>query len=270
MNDMFSIGEFSKAAGLTVKTLRFYHEQSLLVPAFVDPETGYRYYRAAQIETARVIAYLRSVEFSVAEIRDLVRQPDDTALLEAMERQKNVLNESIKQNRAAVRSLEQNIAEERSAMAIAQAEGDPQEKTVPPILISGVRMRGHYSECGKGFAKIGRNFGRYICGTPFLLHYDMEYKEDDADFEACMPVKQSKTVDGINVRDLPGGHCVWLIHKGPYDQLGRSYARILKYIKDKGYQVIMPTREVYIKGPGMIFKGNPKNYLTEIQMLVQK
>ena len=28
----------------------------------------------------------------------------------------------------------------------------------------------------------------------------------------------------------------------------------------------LPTREVYVKGPGPIFKGNPKNYLTEIQL----
>ena len=28
-------------------------------------------------------------------------------------------------------------------------------------------------------------------------------------------------------------------------------------------------REVYLKGPGMIFKGNPKNYLTEIQLPVE-
>jgi DNA-binding transcriptional MerR regulator len=36
---MFTIGEFSKLSGLTVKTLRFYHEEGLLVPAFVDPDT---------------------------------------------------------------------------------------------------------------------------------------------------------------------------------------------------------------------------------------
>ncbi len=29
-------------------------------------------------------------------------------------------------------------------------------------------------------------------------------------------------------------------------------------LKDQGYDVVLPTREVYIKGPGMIFKGNPK------------
>jgi hypothetical protein len=33
--------------------------------------------------------------------------------------------------------------------------------------------------------------------------------------------------------------------------------------------VIRPTREIYYKGPGMIFRGNPKNYLTEIQMLIK-
>jgi len=33
--------------------------------------------------------------------------------------------------------------------------------------------------------------------------------------------------------------------------------------------VVTPTRAIYIKGPGMIFKGNPKKYLTEIQMVVK-
>jgi hypothetical protein len=32
----------------------------------------------------------------------------------------------------------------------------------------------------------------------------------------------------------------------------------------------MPTREVYLKGPGMIFKGNPKRYLTEIQVPIRE
>ena len=84
-----------------------------------------------------------------------------------------------------------------------------------------------------------------------------------------MPVRKGKAVEGISVRELPGGRCVSLLHKGPYEQLGRSYAKILTYLKDKGYECVLPTREVYLKGPGMIFKGNPKNYLTEIQMMVK-
>jgi hypothetical protein len=32
---------------------------------------------------------------------------------------------------------------------------------------------------------------------------------------------------------------------------------------------MQPTREIYLKGPGMIFKGNPENYLTEIQIMIE-
>ena len=84
-----------------------------------------------------------------------------------------------------------------------------------------------------------------------------------------MPVRKAKATDGIAVRELPGGRCVALMHKGPYNELGRSYAKILGFIKERGFEVVLPTREVYVKGPGMIFRGNPKNYLTEIQMVVK-
>ena len=72
----------------------------------------------------------------------------------------------------------------------------------------------------------------------------------------------------IRVRGLSAGRFVALSHKGPYDELGRSYAKILEYVKQRNYKIETPTREIYIKAPGMIFKGNPKNYLTEIQMLL--
>jgi effector-binding domain-containing protein len=71
-------------------------------------------------------------------------------------------------------------------------------------------------------------------------------------------------VNGVSVRTLPGARCLSLLHLGPYDQLGRSYERVLHEAKRREANLLLPTREVYVKGPGMIFKGNPKNYLTEI------
>jgi effector-binding domain-containing protein len=139
----------------------------------------------------------------------------------------------------------------------------------PTILIAAIRRKGRYADCGPSFAKIGKRFGRQISGIPLLLVYDTEFKEDDADYEACMPVRKGEPVDGISVRELPGGRCVSLLHKGPYDQLGRSYAKILEFIREKCYDITTPTREIYHKGPGMIFRGNPKNYLTEIQVFIK-
>jgi len=266
---MFTIGEFSKITGLTVKTLRFYHEQQVLVPALVDRETGYRYYDETQIQTARTIAQLRRMEFPLTEIREILQHgQDELRLFDAIERHKEVLQRKVKNFRAALRSLERFMSDERQATNMAQNAHEVAEKLLEPTLVAGVRMKGRYSDCGKGFAMIARTLGRHVCGPPFLLHYDTEYHDDDANFEACMPIRRPTGAGDLTLREIPGGRCVALVFAGPYDQLGHSYAKLLTYIKMQKYNIAIPTREVYLKGPGMIFKGNPTNYLTEIQFLI--
>ena len=267
---MFSIGEFSKITGLTVKTLRFYHEQGLLDPTHVDSETGYRYYDSSKIETARIITHLRSLDLTLDEIGEILRRgADDADLREVLSRQRTVLETRIKRYREIVRSLNRFLDQEEAIGKImAQSSFHVEEGSVGPMVVASIRIKGRYSECGACFGKIGKALGRFICGRPFLLHYDAEYREADADFEACMPVRGGKSTAEISVRDLPGGRTVSLFHLGPYEDLGRSYAKLLGYVRDKGYPVAMPTREIYHKGPGMFFRGNPKKYLTEIQMLI--
>jgi effector-binding domain-containing protein len=201
----------------------------------------------------------------------VTRCGDEADLLDFLERQKDLLEERLRRQRATLSALEKLIVQEREARKIMQsATFDVAEKVLESVLIAGIRMKGRYSECGKGFSRIARSFGRYLAGKCFLLHYDAEYREEDADYEACFPIRKGKTVNGIDVRELPGGRCVSLLHRGPYEDLGRSYARILTYVKEKRYDVLLPTREIYVKGPGMIFRGNPQKYLTEIQMLLKE
>jgi DNA-binding transcriptional MerR regulator len=268
---VFGIGEFSKITGLTVKTLRFYHEQGLIVPSWVDDQTGYRYYDSSKIELARVVVQLRELEFPLADIAEMLRQYDDEGdLLDYLDRQRQFIEERLSHYRRIGSTLDTILSQQREARRVMQQTTfQVVEKTVGPQLIAAIRMKGKYSECGKAFGRIARRFGRHLCGPPLLLHYDCEYHEDDADFEACMPIRQGTTKDGIEVRDLPGGPCVSLAHQGPYEELGRSYAVVLKYAHDHGREIEIPTREVYLKGPGMIFKGNPKKYLTEIQLMVK-
>ena len=266
---MFSIGEFSKITGLTVKTLRFYHQQNVLVPTHVDDQTGYRYYDHSKVEVAVVVTRLRDLEFTVSEIGEILRNYDDEAdILDYLIRQRQEVAAKLERFRNVERMLNQVISKEREARAaMATSEFQVEEKQLDSMLIAAVHMKAAYSECGKGFGRIGKQFGRYICGKAMLLHFDSEYKEI-AEYEACIPIRKGSDVEGISVRELPGGQAVTLLHKGPYDELGRSNEQITAYVKEHGYEAQIPTREVYIKGPGMIFKGNPKNYQTEIQMLV--
>ena len=270
MKTSYSIGEFSTITGLSVKTLRFYHEKGILVPSSVDETTGYRFYDAAKVEKARVIMRLRQMEFSLEDIAAVLGECTDEAdILNYLERQKNTLQQRIQEDRDIVRSLNEIISREKTARQILEAGNFSVEQgTLEPMLIAGIRMKGKYSDCGTGFARLGKAIGRYICGKPLCLYYDGEYREDDANFEPCFPLRKEVAVDGVSVRTLPGGDALTLIHRGPYDQLGRSYAKILKHADEQKRKIELPTREVYVKGPGMIFKGNPKNYLTEIQLRI--
>jgi len=267
---MLSIGEFSRATSLTIKTIRLYHEKGLLQPARIDLATGYRYYNSQSLERARVIIGLRDLDFSLAEIKEVLSScQDDSDVLAFLERQKLAVEEKLKRYGDIRASLESIIRGEREALMTAQnSSHQVEEKNLQPLLIAGIRMKGKYSDCGKLFGKLYRAVGRHAGGKPFNLYYDGEYREDDADFESCIPIKKSCELEEISVRELAGGRCVSLLHRGPYKDLGRSYERIFEYIRGKELKPLLPSREIYVKGPGMIFRGNPKKYITEIQILV--
>ena len=85
-----------------------------------------------------------------------------------------------------------------------------------------------------------------------------------------MPIRKLVASNGMSIHELPAARCVTLMHCGPYEDLKNAYAKLLKYTKEKGYKVSLPTREVYVKGPGMIFRGNPKKYVTEVQFPIEQ
>ncbi|MEU6138864.1 MerR family transcriptional regulator [Streptomyces sp. NPDC047081] len=76
-----TIGAFAKACRLSPKALRLYDELDLLRPARVDPDTGYRYYALAQLERARLVAWLRRLGMPLGRIREVCAlAPADAAV----------------------------------------------------------------------------------------------------------------------------------------------------------------------------------------------
>ncbi|MGC9438023.1 MerR family transcriptional regulator [Streptomyces sp. WG5] len=66
---MRSIGEMARDSGLGVSALRFYDRAGVLVPAWVDPVSGYRWYDPGQLDEARLLARLRRAGMPLADIR---------------------------------------------------------------------------------------------------------------------------------------------------------------------------------------------------------
>ena len=267
----FSIGEFSRITSLSVKSLRLYHEKEILIPSEIDEFTKYRYYNEVNYEKARSIKILKEYDFTLAEIKDILEDYDDEEdILEQLQIKLNEVQKKIDRYKNISQSIESIIKQEKGNAMNDNVNFEIEEKELPTLLIAGYRTKGKYQEVDKGFKLLGKTFGRHINGKAMNLYYDGEYKEDDADFEPCFPVSKGKDTESISVRELKGGKCVSLIHKGAYESLTDSYKKIFAYINEKGYKTLLPTREVYLKGPGMIFKGNPKNYLTEIQILISE
>jgi DNA-binding transcriptional MerR regulator len=69
---MFSIGEFARLGGVSVRTLRHYDEVGLLRPVTVDPDTGYRGYSARQLEQLNRILALKELGLSLTQARRLL------------------------------------------------------------------------------------------------------------------------------------------------------------------------------------------------------
>jgi PPM family protein phosphatase len=73
--ELMSSGEFARASGLSRKALRLYDELDLIRPAAVDPGSQYRFYDPAQLEQARLVAWLRRLGMPLASIREASKAP---------------------------------------------------------------------------------------------------------------------------------------------------------------------------------------------------
>ncbi|WP_405839092.1 MerR family transcriptional regulator [Streptomyces platensis] len=78
---LLTIGAFARASRLSPKALRLYDELGLLPPAHVDPHSGYRHYAPAQLERARLVAWLRRIGMPLARIREVCELAPDAAAL---------------------------------------------------------------------------------------------------------------------------------------------------------------------------------------------
>ena len=78
---LYKIGMFAAMNHITVKALRFYEEQGLLTPAFIHPESGYRYYTLSQMAVIHQITALKMAGFTLEEIARINSGADEGTVL---------------------------------------------------------------------------------------------------------------------------------------------------------------------------------------------
>lgn len=69
---LMKIGEIAAFFNVSVKAIRVYEKKGIIIPAKVDLETGYRYYSADQVQTLNALLELKSLGFSLSEIKGIL------------------------------------------------------------------------------------------------------------------------------------------------------------------------------------------------------
>lgn len=118
-----TIGMFSRATGLSARTLRSYNRLGLLVPAQVDPDSRYRLYAPEQVSRGLAIRHLRELEVPLREIGPML-EADPNAFRAAL---------LTHQRRLALRSTELKHALTRLQRLIEGKENPMSGITVDPI-----------------------------------------------------------------------------------------------------------------------------------------
>ena len=156
---MLKIGDFSRLSHLTVKALRFYEKEGLLIPASVDEWTGYRFYETSQLEDAARIKACRQLDLSIDEIRVIMSGADMMRMLTEKAKALSDQREKID----AILSRINHILEEK------EMKYQVTEKTIPAATVFySETVLENYSDIMQWIPSLGeecrkflRNFARY-------------------------------------------------------------------------------------------------------------
>jgi DNA-binding transcriptional MerR regulator len=263
---MLRIGPFSRASSLSIKALRFYHETGLLVPAVVDPETGYRSYSPVQLIDAAVIHRLRELDVPLDSIREVLTARDPAVTQKVLAEQAAVLEARVDTLRRAVDDLYAAVdapalhtgvfrRHDPARMVLAFA-GDPPESDLATFMITAAtRLLDAVTESGA------------VVDGPFGASFP-PLDDDVQSVEAFVPVASAPLLSpatravGVRVAELPATDVAVLMHRGAYDTLLEAYLELGAWVASEADPSDLPVREYYLVS--LFDTSDPDELRTEV------
>lgn len=106
-----SSGQFARMAGVSLRTIRFYDQQNILKPSYVNP-SGARFYTDADFARLQQILLLKYLGFSLDDIREMtISGADDAFILNSLKLQKRLVEDRIEQMQLVAEAIEDTAAE---------------------------------------------------------------------------------------------------------------------------------------------------------------
>ena len=264
---LYKIGMFAAMNHVTVKALRFYEEQGLLIPALIHPETGYRYYTLSQMAVLHQITALKQAGFTLEEIARINAGADEEAVL--LKKKAELLGK-ISELTRQIAVVDGYLSKRKNGLS-----SPVLVKTIPETTVAAMKIRldsydglfDRMPEMGALMEKVGCE-----CAIPeycFTNYLEPGYKDEDVLVEICESVVAAKEeTGGLYFRTLPEIQAACIFHKGSYHTFAESYETVLKYIEENGYEIAGEIRESYIDG--VWNQDEESQWLSEIQVPVRR
>ena len=264
---LYKIGMFAAMNHVTVKTLRFYEEQGLLMPACINQEDGDRYYTLSQMAVLHQITALKMAGFTLEEIAHIHSGADEEAVLR---KKKSELIAKIADLTQQIAVVDGYLSKKKTGLSHPVLI-----KTIPETTVAAMRVRlESYDSLFDVMPKMGALMEKAgcECALPeycFTGYLEPGYKDEDILVEICEAVTGAKgEIGGLYFRTLPEIQAACMFHRGSYGALPESYETVLKYIEENGYEIAGAIRESYIDG--VWNQEEESGWLTEIQVPVRK
>jgi DNA-binding transcriptional MerR regulator len=247
---MFSIGEFARLGGVSVRTLRHYDEIGLLRPATVDPDTGYRGYSARQLGQLNRIIALKDLGLSLSQARRLL------AGITLEELQGMLMLRRAQLEHELIEHQNQLLGVEARLRTIAREGAMPADdivaKTIPAVgvvVIAGPapgwgaenRLAGQFDQLGIG--------ERVKEAGPRIVFYDHEHGEN-VTVHLALPVTEppGELPAPAYYRVLPEIEAATTVRNGLSASIfPMVYQDLVHWIDERGYRAAPgPGREVWV------------------------
>lgn len=268
---MYTIGMFSKVARISAKALRFYDEIGLFKPAHVDPVNQYRYYLPEQVAEVLLICELREYDFSLEEIKEIIKTRNPRGLeealigkLEEMEQEMSRIWKTKEMLKIRIKRLE-----EGGSMMDMTANVKIEIKEKEPVEVVFVRKRIPLTQICELIEELCGNLEKAhvkVKGELRAIYHDEEFNPEETDIEVCMAL--DGPANGLNTRNMQGGLHACSIHVGSYSGLKNVYGSIGQWIPANGYTISNAPYEVYLVGPHNA--QDEEKYVTEVYFPVVK
>lgn len=250
MATSFSIGDFSRATHLTVKTLRHYHEAGLLIPASVDPHSGYRRYAAEQISLAQIIRRFRNLDMPVGEIHAVLATSDLAARNELIAAHLRRLEAELSRTQDAVASLrdilehstkDRRIERRRIEAAPAAAIRETMRAKDAVSWFLGAMAELHATVKAQKLTQTG------VPGGVFANSLFSQGRGEAILFIPCQgTVRPTIRVSGCLI---PPTEIAALVHEGSFANVDITYGALATYVARHALPLQGPIREYYLCGP---------------------